>query len=103
RALAARDRWRREVGELLSRVDLLALPTTCVTATEVGRREITIGGTGTRVFTALLGLTSPWNVAGVPAVSVPAGALGGLPVGLQLVGRPGQEDLLLAVAARIGG
>lgn len=103
RALAARDRWRREVGELLTGVDLLALPTTCVTATEIGQRETTIGGTGTRVLTALLGLTSPWNVAGVPAVSVPAGTLGGLPVGLQLVGRPGQEDVLLAVAARIGG
>ncbi|MER6992410.1 amidase [Saccharopolyspora hirsuta] len=103
RALAAREEWRREVHELLSEVDLLATPTTCVVATELGRREIPVDGTAADVRGALIGLTKPWNLAGVPAVSVPAGVLGGLPVGLQLVGRPGREDVLLAVAARIGG
>ncbi|GAA4615775.1 amidase [Saccharopolyspora hordei] len=103
RALAARDRWRREVHELLSEVDLLAMPTTCVVATELGRREVTVAGTDANVRGALIALTKPWNLAGVPAVSVPAGHLGGLPVGLQLIGRPGREDLLLAVADRIVG
>ncbi|MER7015493.1 amidase [Saccharopolyspora sp. NPDC000359] len=103
RALAARDQWRREVQELLSEVDLLAMPTTCVVATELGRRETTVDGVEVDVRAALIGLTKPWNLAGVPAVSVPAGRVGGLPVGLQLVGRPGREDVLLAVAARTGG
>jgi aspartyl-tRNA(Asn)/glutamyl-tRNA(Gln) amidotransferase subunit A len=101
RSLTARDQWRSEVNDLLSRVDLLAMPTTCVTAPEIGQGEINIAGTAVTVRGALLSLTKPWNVAGIPAVSVPAGKINGLPVGLQLVCRPGQEDLLLAVAARI--
>ncbi|MGP4017044.1 amidase [Saccharopolyspora sp. 5N708] len=101
RALTARDQWRAEVNELLSHVDLLALPTTCVVAPEIGQRDITVDGTESNVRGALLSLTKPWNVAGVPAVSVPAGSIDGLPVGVQLVSRPGQEDLLLAAATRI--
>ncbi|MCI2418285.1 amidase [Saccharopolyspora sp. K220] len=103
RSLTARDQWRAEVNELFCRVDLLALPTTCVVAPEIGQREIDVDGTESNVRGALLSLTKPWNIAGVPAVSVPAGAIDGLPVGVQLVSRPGREDLLLAVAARIGG
>ncbi len=48
------------------------------------------------------GFTAPWNLTGWPAVSVPAGVdASGLPVGAQLVARPGQEPLLLAVAALV--
>jgi aspartyl-tRNA(Asn)/glutamyl-tRNA(Gln) amidotransferase subunit A len=53
------------------------------------------------VRAGLLSLTSPWNVLGVPAISVPAGLVDGLPVGLQLVAAPGGEGLLLALADRL--
>jgi Asp-tRNA(Asn)/Glu-tRNA(Gln) amidotransferase A subunit family amidase len=43
-------------------------------------------------------LTIPANVFGNPAVSIPAGAVDGLPVGLQVVGRHHQEPLLLDLA-----
>ncbi|MFD0921624.1 amidase [Saccharopolyspora rosea] len=101
RAQAARRRWRAEVDALLSEVDLLALPTTCVVAAPVGTGTVEVDGARVPVNRALLSLTSPWSVAGVPAISVPAGVLGHLPVGLQLVCRPGREDLLFAVAARL--
>ena len=39
------------------------------------------------------------NVAGWPAVSVPAGEIDGLPVGVQLMARPAQERRLLSLAA----
>jgi amidase len=46
--------------------------------------------------------TSPWNYAGLPAVAVPMGLRGdGLPASVQLVGPPGSELLLLAVAAQV--
>ena len=44
----------------------------------------------------------PWNMAGLPALVVPAGMRpDGLPVGVQLIGPPGSELLLLAVAGQI--
>lgn len=39
------------------------------------------------------------NLAGLPGVSVPCGMAGGLPVGLQWIGKPFQEADLLSVAA----
>jgi amidase len=45
---------------------------------------------------------APWNVAGFPAMVVPMGVRpDGLPVGVQLVGRPGAELRLLAVAGQL--
>jgi amidase len=45
---------------------------------------------------------APWNIAGFPAVVVPAGVRrDGLPAAVQLVGRPGTELLLLAVAGQL--
>lgn len=42
---------------------------------------------------------APWNIAGLPAIVVPVGTRpDGLPLGVQLVARPGGESLLLAVA-----
>jgi aspartyl-tRNA(Asn)/glutamyl-tRNA(Gln) amidotransferase subunit A len=41
----------------------------------------------------------PWSFTGFPAMSVPCGWAGGLPVGLQLVAPPWREDLVVAVAS----
>jgi amidase len=43
----------------------------------------------------------PWNVTGQPAISLPLHEAGGLPVGVQLVGPPGRDDLLLALAGQL--
>jgi amidase len=47
-----------------------------------------------------LSCTPAWNLAGLPAVVAPV-LIGGRPVGVQLVGRPGAEAALLAAAARL--
>ncbi len=45
---------------------------------------------------------APWNIAGLPAIAVPVGTRpDGLPVAVQLVGPPGAEPLLLAVAGQL--
>ncbi|HEX4835373.1 MAG TPA: amidase family protein, partial [bacterium] len=42
--------------------------------------------------------TVPVNLAGVPGISLPCGRAGGLPVGLQIVGRPFEEATILRAA-----
>jgi amidase len=43
-----------------------------------------------------------WNVTGQPAASVPAGFTStGLPLGVQLIGRPNDEGTLLSLAAQV--
>lgn len=45
--------------------------------------------------------TSFVNVAGLPAISLPVGEVDGVPAGVQLIGRPGREDVLLAIGAQL--
>ncbi|MCQ0009473.1 amidase [Actinomadura madurae] len=102
RLYAEADEVRRElravVGELLSTFDVLALPTVPIVAPPLDARSVTVDGTGLEVRAALLSLTSPWNLTGSPAISVPAGRLDGLPIAAQLVTSPGNEGLLFAAA-----
>jgi Asp-tRNA(Asn)/Glu-tRNA(Gln) amidotransferase A subunit family amidase len=101
RAVEARASFRRQAAALLDRYDLLALPAVAVLAPPIGARNLDIGGAPVPVRDALLTLTSPWNLAGLPALSVPAGTIGGLPVGAQLVCAAGREEMLLAYADRL--
>ncbi|GAB2603315.1 amidase [Kribbella endophytica] len=86
------------VDGLLSAYDVLALPTVPVVAPPLGERRVSVAGAELEVRAALLSLTSPWNLTGSPAISVPAGQLDGLPVAVQLVTAPGNEALLFAAA-----
>ncbi|MEV4174099.1 amidase [Nonomuraea sp. NPDC049709] len=103
RAMEARARLAGAAGALFEGHDVLALPTVPITAPPIDSRETEVEGRTVAVRPALLALTSPWNVLGLPALTVPAGTVDGLPVGLQLVCRPGHEPLLFEAAARMTG
>jgi amidase len=50
----------------------------------------------------MIAFTALWNQTGQPAAAVPAGwTAGGLPLTVQLVGRPNDEDTLLSLAAQL--
>ncbi len=91
RAAAVRAAWGPELGEVLSRVGVVALPTitgevpTLDDAHLIHERRATYGA----------------NLAGVPAVALPIPRPGRPPASLQLVGAAGSEEQLLALAARI--
>jgi Asp-tRNA(Asn)/Glu-tRNA(Gln) amidotransferase A subunit family amidase len=87
-------------------MDVVVTPTVAVPAFPLGQRPASIGGRAVDRLWGPFPFTAPWNVAGLPAASVPCGTapaggngLGGpgLPVGLQVAGPPGAEALLLDV------
>ncbi|MGO4385122.1 amidase [Specibacter sp. RAF43] len=82
---------------LLDGVDLLVTPTVAFVAPEIPSGDMALPEDARRGFVAF---TYLMNYTGLPAVTVPCGVVRGLPVGMQLIGRPGSEELLLGYAAR---
>jgi len=79
-------------------IDCLFTPTTPITAPRIGQTEIVLDGTpfDTRMLTTRF--VRGFNVLGFPALSIPCGASReGLPIGLQIIARPFEENLLLAL------
>nr|WP_237556348.1 amidase [Streptomyces sp. SID5914] len=97
RAQRSRTLMRREWAAVLREVDLIAAPTVPATAVEAGQETITwADGTTEAVSDAYVRLSSPANITGVPSLSVPVGHdTTGLPIGMQLLGRPFGEPVLL--------
>jgi aspartyl-tRNA(Asn)/glutamyl-tRNA(Gln) amidotransferase subunit A len=99
-ALAARGPiLERFCAAVFADADLIALPTSPMPTP--GIKETDTGGDAHFIELAnrLGGLVGPFNYLGLPAISVPAGFdANGMPVGLQLVGRPFSEALLLRAA-----
>ncbi|MEY2467845.1 MAG: amidase [Actinomycetota bacterium] len=81
--------WRDELLALLDRVAVIALPTLAQPPVDIDEPFLPNP------------LVFPFNLAGVPALSIPLP--GGPGTSLQLVARPGGEEVLLATAARIEG
>ncbi len=96
-----RAKIKDAVRRLFDDIDILLLPTTPITAPMVGERTVRWRTGEEPVDGALVRLTAPFNLTGVPALSVPYGEVGGLPVGLQLVGRWNDEARVLAVGRLI--
>jgi aspartyl-tRNA(Asn)/glutamyl-tRNA(Gln) amidotransferase subunit A len=77
-------------------------PATPMTAPKIGEMSVDFGAYPEDVRTAATRLTRPFNVLGWPALALPCGfSNAGMPVGLQLVGPPQQEDSLLQTGAAL--
>ena len=99
RAQALRARVRAAVDRALARRDVLLAPATPIAAPALGQQEARLGDGPSDVRSALIRFTRPFNFTGHPAVSLPCGFTpAGLPVGLQLVGRPFDEAMVLRAA-----
>lgn len=93
-ALAARDAIASAILAALDGFDALVAPTVPIVAPGRSLAPDAVRG-------PLLSCVVPFSQAPVPSISVPCGFVDGLPVGLQLVGRPGEDEALLALAARL--
>jgi aspartyl-tRNA(Asn)/glutamyl-tRNA(Gln) amidotransferase subunit A len=93
-ALVHRQRIAEGFARVFERVDVLAGPTVAYPAPHEDPPVGTPEGDVEARF------TGPYNLAGIPAVSLPCGFTDGkLPVGLQLASASGEDALLLSVAA----
>ncbi len=90
---------RDEVDRALGKLDVLVCATTPMPAPAVGQNEVAIGAETQPVRPNLIRFTRPFNLTGHPAASVPCGfTAAGLPVGLQIIGRPFDEATVLRAA-----
>ncbi|MGK5111418.1 MULTISPECIES: amidase family protein [unclassified Geodermatophilus] len=106
--LAVRDRLRAAYADALrapdgGRLDALVYPTVPLPAPPVGDDETTeLNGRQVPVFLTTIRNTGPGSTAGMPSISLPAGATaGGLPIGVSLEALPGDDAALLATAGRV--
>ena len=98
-AQRARAILDKQSYDLLKQVDILAGPTLAVPAPKIGDTEVTVAGKEMQVNTALTQYTRPYNLNGLPTISVPCGfSSNNLPIGLQLAGRAFDEETVLRMA-----
>ena len=102
RAMRGREADARRVNAIFDSHDVLMMPAMGGTALPVRRWE------GQGALRTVIGMSRfypyciPWNHLGNPAMSVPAGfADDGMPLAVQIVGRPGDEATLLSLAAQL--
>jgi amidase len=105
--VTALERWnalRCRLGSLFRRCDVWLTPTTPSVAEpwgryNPGRADITVDTLIDQMFKVPCQFTVPHNIMGTPAISLPLGQhTSGLPIGIQLGGRPAQEHVLLQLA-----
>jgi aspartyl-tRNA(Asn)/glutamyl-tRNA(Gln) amidotransferase subunit A len=94
---------KEEYARVLQDVDFLVTPSSPVAAWRIDAESIVLDGQSYPVRGPGAGMTarctSPSNATGLPAMSIPCGfTSAGLPIGLQLIGRPFEEALLFQVA-----
>jgi Asp-tRNA(Asn)/Glu-tRNA(Gln) amidotransferase A subunit family amidase len=93
--LAARDRMRAALLRQMDDVPVLLMPVASIPAFRHRERKWVVEGREIGLFQATMP-TVIANVLGLPALAVPMGATGsGLPVGVQLIGRPFEDERLL--------
>ena len=92
------DNARRDIGQIFADVDLLVTPTMPIPAPAIADLKANPDALRPAEL-KLLRNTRPFNVWGLPAISVPCGfTQSGLPIGLQIAGPHWREDLVLQLA-----
>jgi aspartyl-tRNA(Asn)/glutamyl-tRNA(Gln) amidotransferase subunit A len=100
RAHKLRNELRSELLKILKKVDVIVVPTTIITAPRFDDLEVrNIDGKAIKIREALLRNTIIFNSTGLPSVSIPVGlSKDGMPVGVQIVGSPFEEEKILSMA-----
>ncbi len=93
KAQQVRTLIRQEISRIFQDVDLVLMPTSPTTAFQLGEKV----ADPLQMYLADV-YTIPVNLAGLPGISIPCGFAQGLPIGLQLIGKPFDEATVLRAA-----
>jgi aspartyl-tRNA(Asn)/glutamyl-tRNA(Gln) amidotransferase subunit A len=98
-AQRARADLLRRVLESFEGVDVLVVPSQPMGVPHIGDTVATINGQDEDLMLAMIRLLAPFNLTGLPAISVCCGYDSeAMPIGLQIVGKPYEDDKVLRVA-----
>lgn len=92
---------KSEMLEVFEKVDVLISPTLPFTAPDIGSNFVDINGRKEELIKSALHFMRPASLTGLPALSVPCGFKDGLPIGLQVIGPPLSEAMLLNIGYAI--
>jgi Asp-tRNA(Asn)/Glu-tRNA(Gln) amidotransferase A subunit family amidase len=96
-----RDRLRGELLNWMEHTPLIITPVGATPAYKLGTLKVTVGERTMSTFRAF-SYSQTCNVFDLPAVVVPAGrSMEGLPIGVQIIGRPFAEEMVLTAAATV--
>jgi len=93
KAQKVRTLIRREFDQAFEKYDVLVTPTSPTTPFKIGEKM----DDPLQMYLSDV-CTLPINIAGLPAISIPAGFGDGLPIGMQIIGKPFGEEAILKVA-----
>ena len=100
KAMLAYQRVRSQADDIMEEYDLLLTPTMSVPAFQVGQFPRVIDGQSVDPRLGYMPYTPVFNLTGQPAASVPCGFTeDGMPIGLHIVGRRGEEKTVLRASA----
>jgi aspartyl-tRNA(Asn)/glutamyl-tRNA(Gln) amidotransferase subunit A len=100
RAVRRRQELLNATAAVFADIDLLLTPTTATTAYAAeGVLSGPVNGEEVNLMILSAAFTAPFNMTGQPGVSIPAGLVDGMPVGLQVVARRHEDDACVAAAA----
>jgi AtzE family amidohydrolase len=93
-------RWYRDrIREVFQNVDVILAPTTPISAPLIGQKTMMLDGEEILIRPHLGLFTQPLSFIGLPVLSIPIQHPNHLPLGVQLIAAPGNEALILRVAA----
>jgi amidase len=97
-----RQRWRQQCEDFFSSYDLMITPALAAAPPAAARWHERSWAANLVVNARYAPYAAPWNLSGLPAIVVPVGVSpDGLPLGVQVVGPPSSERLLLAIAGQL--
>ena len=92
--------YQKRWGRCLNDIDVILMPTTAIYPPLIGQEKVQLGEVEEDVRLASTRFVRPFNVSGLPAISVPF-VDSALPFGLQIIGSPFAEAILLSTATAL--